>query len=253
MTLSSVPVLLTSSIVPQDLNVRLKDPEVRLQHAIESISFWLSLRPTPPIVLCDGSGFNFKSIISSTFPDSDIECLSFENDVESVKKYGRGFGEGEIVRYAIANSQKIRDSKCFTKCTSKLWVDNYYDLCSQWNGTLLLQGVFKNSINPFKKCVISYIDTRFYIISVDAYKSFFESAHLSIDKPSKFGLEDVFLERVLLYDIQEALTTVVPTICGVGGAIAKYYRNSFQRRIKDKIRMEFVKNNPRFKKLFVKY
>lgn len=94
----SIPLLLTSSIIAHDQGVKLKDTNARLRHAIESVEQWLRVDPQLPIVLCDGSNFDLRLALSDRFAGATIEYLRFENDQEMVRKFGRGYGEGEIVR-----------------------------------------------------------------------------------------------------------------------------------------------------------
>jgi len=251
LSLRSIPILLTSSVIPHDQNVRLNDPKARLHHAIESVAAWQGIKPEAPLVLCDGSGFNFEPIIRPLFPAADIEYLHFDNNEASVAQYGRGFGEGEIIRHAIFNSTRINSAGCFTKCSSKLWVENYSKFESQWNGTMLFNGVFNNAIKPFSKCTISYIDTRFYIINTNVYRELLINAHYEINKLQKFSLENAFLNIFLRNNLINYLTNIPPIISGVGGTIGKYYKNSNRRYLKDQIRIFFAKRNDLYKNLFI--
>jgi hypothetical protein len=251
MTANKVPILLTSSVIAHDTGVALKDTEARIHLALESVSHWLKIDPKLEIVLCDGSNHDFSSIVTEKFPSSQIECLSFENDQELVKKFGRGYGEGEIVRYALKHSKFINRAGCFAKCTSKLWVDNYAQCLKSWNGKLLYKGVFLNVFSLFKKTVFSYIDTRFYIISCSVYTKYFENAHLQIRADQGKSLEECFHEVFIQNNIYHSLFNVAPVINGVGGGTGKYYKNSNLRKIKEVLRINLVKQNSSFKHLFV--
>lgn len=246
-----IPILLTSSVVAHDTRVRLKDTDERIRLAMESVAEWLRIDPRQPIVLCDGSSFDFSAMVQREFPTARIECLPFENNQDLVQRQGRGYGEGEIVRYAINHSLLINQADCFAKCSSKLWVQNFHSCASAWQGGLLLQGVFLNVFVPFRCTTLSYIDTRFYIANRPLYRQYFENAHLRIDKRKQYGLENAFLDIFLEAGLTDALTPVAPVICGVGGAIAKYYKNSLKRRLKEELRLMLVKRNHRFKDYFI--
>lgn len=247
-----IPVLLTSSVVAHDINVRLKDTSERLRLALESVTKWLQMDPTQPLVLCDGSGFDFAEHVSRLYPSARIECLHFENDRENIHRYGRGYGEGEIVRYALAHSKLIAAANCFAKCTSKLWVENYRKCAEAWNGRFLCHGVFLNSFSPFKKTRFAYIDTRFYIASVPFYRQYFENAHhrIGIRNEALFSLEDCFHEIAMENRMRGILMPNSPVICGVGGGIGHYYRTPPIRRLKDDLRLGLAAMNPAFRELF---
>ncbi len=248
----AVPVLLTSSVIAYDTGVALNDTQERTALALESIAQWLRVAPDTPLVLCDGSSFDFSSIVAQRFPSATIECLRFENRQYLVKVHGRGYGEGEIVRYALHHSRLIARAGCFAKCTSKLWVENYRQCLSNWHGELLFKGVFLNVFSPFHETRFAYIDTRFYIISVATYTRYFENAHLEIDVQKGRGLEDCFFAIFQKHKIHNALCTVAPVIQGVGGGIGIRYHNPLTRQIKERLRLWLVKRTKAFSDLFVK-
>lgn len=252
MNSAAVPVLLTSSVIAYDTGVALNDTQERTDLALESIAQWLRVAPDTALVLCDGSSFDFGPIVAQRFPSANIECLHFENRQDLVKVHGRGYGEGEIVRYALHHSRLISKAGCFAKCTSKLWVENYQRCLSNWHGELLFKGVFLNVFSPFKETRFAYIDTRFYIISVAAYARYFENAHLNIDVRDGRGLEDCFFAKFQKNEICNALCTVAPVIQGVGGGIGVHYSNPLTRRIKERLRLWLVRKNKAFNDLFVK-
>ena len=249
-SVGKIPVLLTSSVVAHDNRVALTDTAVRIDLTLESVAQWLQLDPHLQLVICDGSNFDFSLAVAQRFPAASIECLCFENDQAAVRRKGRGFGEGEIVRFAVSRSRMIQHAGAFAKCTSKLWVSNYAECLVDWNGNFLCKAVFDHVFSPFKKTTLSYIDTRFYVVSLPYYKQYFEAAHQSIDLGSGKGLEDCFLEIFTSRCIDRVLFNTPPVIDGVGGGIGKYYKNPWKRRIKEKLRLHLVRTEPRFRTLF---
>lgn len=241
-----IPILLTSSVVAYDTGVSLRDTEERVRLALESVREWLKLDPTLPIVLCDGSNHDFSEAVREHFPDATIECLPFSNNQELVRQYGRGYGEGEIVRYALNNSSLIAEAGCFAKCTSKLWVANFRECAATWNNRLLLKGVFLHVFSPFRPTEFSYIDTRFYIASCALYRQYFEYAHHHIRKNDGHGLEECFRDIFLANSLGRVLLAVPPVICGVGGGTGTYYKNPVKRRLKERLRLWLVRRSRRF-------
>lgn len=250
MQTNAIPILLTSSVIPHDTGVALTDSQERTRLALESVKEWLKIEPTLRIVLCDGSGFDFSSLIAKNFPLASIECLHFDNNASLVKQYGRGYGEGEIVRHALVNSKSISEAGCFVKCTSKLWVENYLECLEHWNGNLLFKGVFLNAFSLFKPTEFAYIDTRFYIANCDSYRQFFESAHAQINKDLGHGLEECFRDVILKNKIEKILFRIPPVICGVGGGTGTYYKNTSIRKLKEKLRLKIVSAQRKFRHLF---
>lgn len=235
------PILLTSSVVVHDTNVALSDAKERTLLALKSVQEWLRIDPGLRIVLCDGSGFDFSELVAERFPQADIECLPFHNDAKLVRRFGRGYGEGEIVRHAINHSRLIAHAGCFAKCTSKLWVENFAECLKHWNGDMGFKGVFLDVFSPRKKTTFAYIDTRFYLVSCESYRRYFENAHLNIRTDQGHGLEECFRDVVRERTLSNILLTIPPVIAGVGGGTGMSYRNSLKRRLKEKLRLQLVR------------
>lgn len=250
MATPNIPILLTSSVIAHDKGVALKDTDERTRLALLSVEEWLKIDPCLSLVLCDGSSFDFSPLVAQRFPQARIECLPFENQQDLVKKYGRGYGEGEIVRHALHHSRFIAEAGCFAKCSSKLWVENFKACVQAWNGRLLLKGVFLNVFSPFRKTEFSYVDTRFYIASKDVYTRYFENAHRKIGKRKGYGLENSFHDIVIEERLRHSLMGVAPVICGVGGGTGAYYKNTLLRRLKEDLRLRLVRTSAAFRDLF---
>lgn len=245
-----IPILLTSSVVAHDKGVRLQDPTERARLAMESVLQWRVIAPHNPLVLCDGSDFDFLPLVASLPGSGPVECLHFQNNVEAVQLHGRGYGEGEIVRHALEHSTLIRSAGCFAKCTSKLWVENFGACIQAWHRRLLMKGVFDHVFSPYKATTLAYIDTRFYAMDVQTYRQHFLQAHESIRAGDGYGLEESFRDIFLDRQLQGCLMSPPPVICGVGGGTGAYYKNTHLRKIKEKLRYQFVKRNPLFRKWF---
>ena len=194
---AEIPILITSSIIPHDTGVKLSDPQVRLFHALESIEKWTKIAPKSRLILCDGSNFDFIPIVKERFPFTSIECLRFENDPLKIATFGRGYGEGEIVKFALNHSAYLRESDAFAKCSSKLWVENYTECVKKWRGDCLFSGIFKHTFSTQRSIEMIQVDTRFYVVQTNFYRKNLIDAHNKIGLATGFGLEDCF-HQVLL-------------------------------------------------------
>ena len=244
------PILLTSCVIVSDHSVSLKDENSRIRLTIESIEKWLGISPDLRLVICDGSNFDFSRIVLEKFPEANIECLFFENNKELVALYGKGYGEGEIVKYALQNSVILKESDFFAKCTSKLWVENFFECLEGWNGTFLCKGYFSN-VFSFRKTQFLYVDTRFYLVNKSFYLKNLVFAYLNVGNKPGLSLEHCFRDVILKNKYEGILFNVPPVICGVGGGSGTYYKNNLKRRIKEVIRLWIVKRNKSFNRFFV--
>jgi hypothetical protein len=243
------PVLLTSSVVVMDHSVALKSAADRVSFTLESVDKWLDIHPDLRLVICDGSGYDFRGHVTSKHPGREVECLNFVNDKGLIKQYGKGYGEGEIIKHALSRSAYLQDSAWFAKCTGKLWVDNFLHCLSEWNNLFMCKAFFSN-VFSLKRTRFEYVDTRFYMANKDAYLKYFSNAHLNVGGERGASIEDRFKEVVLQNGLKHILFASPPAISGVGGEAGKYYNNSAIRQAKEKLRSRLVSMNPLFRDLY---
>ena len=249
MTQPLPPVLLTSCIYIADHAVKLVDPTERINYTLESIEKWLAIAPGAPLVVCDSSGFDFTALANEKFPYKNIECLSFIADQALVKYHGKGYGEGEIVRYALANSSYLKQADFFAKCTAKLWVENFKACLEEWNGSFLCRATFLN-VFSIKKTVLDHIDTRFYLVSKDFYLKYLLNAHVNLGGTTGMGIEESFRDIMLSNNIVGMIFRTPPVIGGVGGGTGQYYNIRKSKTLKENLRYKMIRLNPHWKLLF---
>ena len=226
----------------------MQDSKKRVFHTLEGLEHWLALSPNLQIVICDGSDFDFEPLLSKKFPGRKIESLYFQNSSEEVQKNGVGYGEGEIIKYALKHSEYLHNSDYVIKCTGKLWVSNIQDCLNEWNSDFIANAHFLNifSLHPIK---IDYIDTRFYIFN----KKFYIDNLLDSYKESSFGenksIENIFLKVLLDLNIKGFIFSINPFIHGMSGASGTYYKNNLRRSLKNKLKKIILRGNKKFKDL----
>ena len=233
------PLLLTSCVTTSALFTKLTDTNKRIELTIQSIKEWIRIQPDIKIVICDGSNYDFSTITKELFPTSKIECLYFQNNIDCVKLYGKGFGEGEIINYAVENSRLIKDTDFFAKCTAKLWVNNYNNCLHSWNGTFKSDCNCTN-IKSINNIEIGYIDTRFYLVSKLFYNKYLAGAHLNVNDLN-MPLERCFRDAIIKHNINNFIFPNLPMIIGVSGSTEVNYRYTFKQIIEDKIRRTALK------------
>ena len=243
------PVLLTSCVYISDHAVKLTDPTDRINYTLESIEKWLRIAPEIRLVICDNSGFNFSPTVKDKFPHADIECLHFVADKNLVQYHGKGYGEGEIIKYALQESNYLKQADFFAKCTAKLWVENFKECIDEWNGNFLCRGTFSN-VFSFKKTCWVHVDTRFYLVSKGFYSKYLLTAHLNLGGTTGMSIEDSFRDVILLNKMKSVIFNTPPVIGGVGGGTGKYFNTKLSKKIKEKLRSSLVQLNLSFRDLF---
>ena len=243
------PILFTSSVEAMDDTVLLRDQRARIFHTLEAIKIWEKIAPHCKFVICDGSGYDFTDVIDAMFPNLDVECLAFYNDFDEVKLRGKGFGEGEIILYALMHSRHLKDSKFFVKCTARLWVNNFQACIQEWNGRFLCKAYFSN-VFSFKSTTLEYVDTRFYIADKLFYIQNFSHIHKNLNATKGLNLEEIFLKIINERGIKNFIFKGSPMISGMSGGSGVYYNTACYRRIKEVLRSKVIRMSLKYRNLF---
>jgi O-antigen/teichoic acid export membrane protein len=225
----SVPVLITSAVYASAGMTALSREDDRLREVLRSIDHWSRTAGVTQIVVCEGSGFDFEPHLTAfriQAPTVEFESLSFSNDEEGVRACGKGFGEGQIVGYALRASLILAGCDAFAKCTGKLWVTNYRGCLAGFNGHLSAD--FNGKLTP------RFIDTRFYIASKRFYGDFLCSAHLEVSDRDGYYLEHAFRDALAGRKLSEFAMCPTPRISGMSGSMGRFYTtNELKARLRD--------------------
>ena len=182
-------ILLTSCVNPNGMPfTALSDINVRKQQYLAALRFYVN-NTSMPIVYVDNSNVDINEYnVFSNIAEDRIELLSFDGNHD--KEHGKGFGELEIIDYAIKYSRIINNNKnvSLIKITGRLVIVNIASILKQ----------LKYYILPSSKSVIcsmnsdfSMADSRLLIAPLNFYKRLIENRMAINDS------EGVYLEHVL--------------------------------------------------------
>ena len=151
--------LVTSALRPGAATpfLQLRDPADRLQQTLCSLISWIELTPLRRIVLCDNSGISNELDGFRRFAESRgaaFECLAFRGASDQIAKYGKGYGEGEILEHAFAQSRLLADCSSYYKITGRLFIHNFAALHAQHASDPV---VFALSGTPWKNRLKRYL------------------------------------------------------------------------------------------------
>lgn len=219
--------LLTACINPKNMiYTSVIDVSVRTAQYIEALNFYLK-KTNFPIVFVE----NTRSDISDSFKEYQgngrLEYLTFNGNNFDRNK-GKGYGEAEILEYAICHSVFLQKTDFIVKVTGRLKVLNVMTLLQIHKYFLFCSDI---------QCVLnlkdSFADSRLFIATVDFLQNnFLEKKEMINDK------KGVYLEHVLFNSIYYQNKYVFypfflrPIISGISGTSGKPYWEGNYYRVK---------------------
>lgn len=232
-----IPILITSVAQPNAPFVKLNDPTERINSTIESLKHWALISPGLDIIICDGSGYDFQELISATplLKTLNIEVLHFFNDLEMVKNKGKGYGEGEIIVYALDHSDILNKYDTFAKCTAKYWVNNFRECAHGHQKNISIEKYYDSRYSlSYQAC-----DTRFYIAEKEFYLNKLANSHKTINDFKSFFLEHAFAREIIFSKISGTEFKIKPLVYGMSGTTGEFSTSrpeSIRKKILRKIR-----------------
>lgn len=221
----ALPILITSAAYPSAPLLTMSDPATRIARTVESITRWLALAAGGPVVVCDGSGYDFAAHFAGlpAAGRGDLECLAFRNDAGLVAERGKGFGEGQIVAHALAHSRHLRECTHFAKCTGKLWVRNYSRFAGLRPPTILIDRDYRSAFD-YKGCY-----SRFYVVRRSFYEGVLGRCHEAVRDHDRVWLETAFAAALRETGCRGCDFPVRPEIAGWSGTTGDYEEHPPER------------------------
>lgn len=213
--------ILTSCIRPpkQDL-LKLIDSKKRYLQTVDCLEFYINSRSFKNIVICDGSDYNLsnESIVKLALENNiNLEILYFKQNFEKVRMQGKGYGEGEIMKYIINNSKLYHDCYYITKITGRLKVLNIDIILKRLDLT-------KTYFNYFPAKKIGCVDTRFFVMSKHIYEKYLINSYEYVNDKSGNSYEYCLTDSLKEYKINPTPFPKVPIFSGYSGTTNATYR-----------------------------
>ena len=153
----------------------IKSIDERLQQYLEALHFYIEDTSIQNIVFCDNSNYmttqKAKMQNIAKQKGKSFEWLTYEGTAKTAL-YGKGYGEGEIIEWALKHSKILKSNDYFLKVTGRLIVSNIDDIIKHMD---IRKNYFIGDMyNSYKG-----IDTRFFgctnmfykEVLLDAYKT----------------------------------------------------------------------------------
>jgi hypothetical protein len=205
-----------------DLEERLEQYKFSLEYSIENYS------TITKIVFCENTGYDFDySYLSkrANTKGKKFEYLTFPGNYDQIQKLGKGFGEGEIIKYALENSRLLNTESSFYKLTGRLIVKNFDLLVTTTTRTNAF--IYRQKDITDRTC--DYIETYFYKVEIDLYNRYLLNSYQSCDDQNTNFLEHVFCKD--LYELPLRSFKYQPLISGLLGTSGEIYDLKLKRKL----------------------
>ena len=225
--------IITGTVCPSEdvKQLVLKDRTDRLKQYEESIEFFIDSEAFDKIIFCDNSNFDIKNFEKlekkAELKGIELEVLSFQGDIQGVKTHGKGYGEGEIMKYIMNHSKLINQEEFLVKITGRLKVDNIKAIVQR----IKKESVYFNIPNRTRR---DMYDTRMYGMPVSCFKRYFIDIYPKVDDDNGVFLEHVYTDVLLKNNMKVKNFPRYPRIVGVSGSNGLIYDyTEWKCRIKD--------------------
>jgi len=219
------PVLVTSALAPPANTpvLRMTDSNMRALTTKAAIFFWVG-QGHKSIVICDATASSVLSpeeLAAIRQLGVSVEQLAFQQDDALLAQRGKGFAEGQLIKFAVRNSQLLRQSGSFFKCTGKVFCRNFAAiaaLIARNNIGSMFWKLFESSLVDR-----NLVDARFFYTSIGDFQRLVLPAY-------EQATETRILEHHLSVSLDSQLqrgTSFRPQLSGFSGATGNQYQESY--------------------------
>lgn len=193
--MSGMIIIVTGTISPGKNvgQLTLRDSNERLKQYTTALLKTIEARPDADIVFCDNSGFGtdcFDDVLKyANEKKMKLEVLSFAGDKEAVVAHGKGYGEGEIVKYVLENSKLAQGKQYMIKLTGRLVTDNIADIVKH----IKRKCIYFNIPNIHRRDIY---DTRIYAMPINIYNDYFYDEYRKVNDNVGYFLEGVYTDVI---------------------------------------------------------
>lgn len=209
----------------------LRDEEERLKQYEESIGFFIESGAFSKIIFCENSHYGTDRLVyleeTAKTNKVQLELMSFAGDMEQVVSHGKGYGEGEIMKYVFSNSHLLQEESYFVKITGRMKVDNIKKIVNGINQ----KRCYFNIPNRTRR---DMYDTRMYAMPTEVFKQHFMEKYTEVMDEKGWYLEKVYTEVLRLKKLPVNNFPKYPRITGMSASTgADYVYTEWKCKIKD--------------------
>jgi hypothetical protein len=215
-------VLITTANNPPDGMPFLKMTDfcIRYVTAKASVFFW-SAQGVDRIVIADATGgelLDTEDIRLLKMMNVEVEQISYQQNNELIKAKGKGYAEGQLIKFALENSNFLNDASYFYKCTGKIYCRNFQEIdmiIRKNNIKTIFWRHLGNGIPSY-----NWADTRFFFTTRDFCQESLIPAYLNAD--DNVAAAEHYVYKLLDNKLSKG-NALRPLLSGFAGGSGKQY------------------------------
>lgn len=211
--------LLTGTVSPNEnvIKLSLKSSTDRLAQYRESILWFLQNTSVTRIVFCENSG-SLKELYDDISDkakslEKKFEYITFEGNRKLIVEQGKGYGEGEIIEYALKHSSLLQECSYFMKLTGRLKIRNINNIIKRMKYSHFYINAYQNN----------KVDTRIYAVSRELYECEFKEDYEKVNDRKGYYIEHVFFDTIKEKNLLSSNFPLFPQLIGESGSSGRKY------------------------------
>lgn len=210
-------VLTATFRAPSTPTLVVRDEHTRIRQYMCALVSWARVRRVRRIILGENSNtrFDFSRVVTYLeAAGKEVELLIFDGNKES-PRFGKGFGEGEILERVHRHSRLLRQTDAFYKVTGRLFVRNFDAVSDATESRHAFRRKYGKPGNPSK------VDTTFFKCGLDLFESRLMDAYRQVDDAKRMFIEHMYFNRLSETDAGEF--SLRPELVGQQASTGKVY------------------------------
>ncbi len=222
--MKNICLVMTGCIAPPEnvYTLYVTDHEIRKEQYKDAILFYIKYTKIRKIIFCDNSEADEIDGLKQCAENyhKEFEWLSCKGNIERICEKGKGYGEGEILKYILDNSYIIRNCDTIVKVTGRIQVRNL-------NSILVHTHIHNNYFNIYiDEKGNKFADTRFFIIKIKDFKDVLLNEYKNVDDKNKVTLEVCYANKIIKENMQYQNFPICIDYEGVSGSSGIIYHLS---------------------------
>lgn len=221
MNIQNPVILLTACINPGGMSsTRLQDTKIRLEQYKQALSFYLS-KTSYKILFVENTLYDFSHDFIAYINSGRLEYLTFAGNNYNAS-LGKGFGEAQILLYAINNSRFLKETSVIIKITGRIIVENVIQLYSMVNIPAKENVMIACNIRPSKKLGTS----TFFVCKKEFLTNYFFPHLNQINDANHIWFEHILYKAIIQCKKNKDKCLIFPRpikIKGIAGTTSRSY------------------------------